>query len=71
MRPWIFTALLGLSAAAGLSGCGGSAPYDPYSNLQMAAPEQAGGARTEEDPVLEAERAYNAKFTPKDKRARK
>lgn len=55
------TALLAL-ALAPLAGCG-ETPTDPYVNVQMQAPVQAGGAVREEDPALREERDYNAQFS--------
>ncbi len=58
-----------LSGAAALCGCD-SKPVDPYSGMQMLTPQEAGVVVEDEDPVLEAERAHNAKFTHKTKRTR-
>ena len=58
-----------LGASTALYGCG-SSPTDPYSNMQMLTPQEAGAPEVQEDPVLESERNFNAKFTPKTKKKR-
>lgn len=66
MRVLIMLAAF-LGASAALYGCG-SSPTDPYANMQMLTPQEAGAPEVQENPVLEAERNFNAKFAPKLKR---
>ena len=68
MRPLIMLAAF-LGASAALYGCG-SSPTDPYANMQMLTPQEAGAPEVQEDPVLEDERNFNAKFTPRAKKKR-
>ena len=63
----MLAAFLGESAT--IIGCG-SSPTDPYANMQMLTPQEAGAPEVQEDPVLESERNFNAKFTPKTKKKR-
>jgi hypothetical protein len=65
----LFAIAILLSGAVGLSGCG-STPVDPYSDMRMLTPAEAGVTGQDEDPVQQAERANNAKFAPIKKRAR-
>jgi hypothetical protein len=58
----LFAILMG--GLVSLSGCG-SPPPDPYSGMQMLTPQEAGATQPAESPVLQAERAHNAKFVPK------
>jgi hypothetical protein len=58
-----------VATAAGQSGCD-STPADPYKDMQMLTPVQAGVKEPDQDPVLEAEQAHNAKFAHKKPRAR-
>jgi hypothetical protein len=53
-----------LGGVASSSGCG-SPPPDPYSGMQMLTPQEAGVTPSQENPVLQAERAHNSKFVPK------
>jgi hypothetical protein len=67
----LFVAAILLGATVGLSGCGGEAPSDPYSGMRMLTPAEAGVSEQEqEDPVQQAEKAYNAKFARKTRRTR-
>ncbi|MDR3632584.1 MAG: hypothetical protein P4L84_02040 [Isosphaeraceae bacterium] len=67
MRLLVISILLGGTAALG--GCG-STPHDPYSDMRMLTPEEAGVTNKEQDPVQEAEKAFNAKFVRKERRTR-
>jgi hypothetical protein len=58
-----------LGGMAGLWGCE-SKPVDPYSNMQMLSPAEAGVQEQEEDPVQAAERSFNAKFVHQKTRTR-
>jgi hypothetical protein len=67
MRRLVVATLLMLGVTVGVLGCAG-APTDPYRDMKMLTPAEAGVSQQAQDPVLEAEKAYNAKFTPKNSR---
>jgi hypothetical protein len=68
MRPFSSIRTLPIASlvvgALGLAGCD-STPHDPYKNMPMIAPEEVAraAAPVEVDPVLQAEKEYNAQFT--------
>jgi len=66
MRRLMGAALLGVPV---LSGCD-STPVDPYSDMRMLSPAEAGVKEQNQDPVLDAEKAQNAKFAGPEKKGR-